>query len=135
MKTPPRASNRSDKAPQQFHINMHAPHKWVLPATSTMSPGTMSLALILWTLFRSCRYTLPISGSYSLRASIAFSAFLSYKTAKMCHFESPQGKNKPVRSDFSKALSYECYQLSSAVFPHTEDFVSPPFMRLLTGNH
>lgn len=51
----------------------------VLPATSTMSPGTMSLALILWTLFLSWRYTFPISGSYSLRASMAFSAFRSLK--------------------------------------------------------
>lgn len=49
-----------------------------LPATSTMSPGTMSLALMRCTLFRSCRYTLPISGSYSLRASMAFSAFRSW---------------------------------------------------------
>ena len=52
------------------------------PATSTMSPGTMSRALTLWTLFLSCRYTLPISGSYSFRASMAFSALRSWKTTK-----------------------------------------------------
>lgn len=38
----------------------------------------MSLALILWTLFLSWRYTFPISGSYSLSASMAFSAFRSW---------------------------------------------------------
>ena len=50
------------------------------PATSTMSPGTMSLALILWTVLRSCRYTFPISGSYSFSASMAFSALRSWRT-------------------------------------------------------
>lgn len=65
---------------------------WILPATSTMSPGTMSLALILWTLFLSWRYTFPISGSYSLSASMAFSAFRSWtieigkKTLKITYF-------------------------------------------------
>jgi hypothetical protein len=42
-----------------------------------MSPGTMSLALILWTVLRSCRYTFPISGSYSFSASMASSALRS----------------------------------------------------------
>lgn len=51
----------------------------LLPATSTMSPGTMSRALILCTLFLSWRYTFPISGSYSFRASMAFSAFRSWR--------------------------------------------------------
>lgn len=59
-------------------------HLWIswfrLPATSTISPGTMSRALTLWTLFLSCRYTLPISGSYSFRASMAFSALRSCRT-------------------------------------------------------
>lgn len=50
-----------------------------LPATSTMSPGTMSLALILCTVFLSCRYTFPISGSYSLSASMASSALRSWR--------------------------------------------------------
>lgn len=53
-----------------------APHHTV-PATSTTSPGTMSRALILWTAFLFMRNTLPISGSYSFRASMAFSAFRS----------------------------------------------------------
>lgn len=53
---------------------------FVLPATSTMSPGTMSRALTLWTLFLSCLYTLPISGSYSFKASMAFSALRSWRT-------------------------------------------------------
>lgn len=42
-----------------------------------MSPGTMSLALILWTALRFMRYTFPISGSYSFKASMAFSALRS----------------------------------------------------------
>lgn len=50
------------------------------PATSTMSPGTMSRARTLWTLFLSCRYTFPISGSYSFSASMAFSALRSWQT-------------------------------------------------------
>lgn len=48
--------------------------------TSTMSPGTISLARILWTPDLSPRTTLPISGSYSLSASIADSAFRSCQT-------------------------------------------------------
>lgn len=52
------------------------------PATSTMSPGTMSLALIIWTALRFMRYTFPISGSYSFKASMAFSAFLSWANRK-----------------------------------------------------
>lgn len=48
-----------------------------LPATSTMSPGTMSRARIRCTPLRSARITFPISGSYSFRASMALSAFLS----------------------------------------------------------
>lgn len=51
------------------------------PATSTMSPGTMSLARILCTPLRSERITLPISGSYSFRASMALSALRSCGTA------------------------------------------------------
>lgn len=50
-----------------------------LPATSTMSPGTMSRARILCTPLRSARITFPISGSYSFKASMALSAFLSCK--------------------------------------------------------
>lgn len=53
-----------------------------VPATSTMSPGTMSLALILCTVFLSWRYTLPISGSYSLSASMASSALRSWRGRK-----------------------------------------------------
>jgi len=48
--------------------------------TSTISPGTISLARILWTPDLSPRTTLPISGSYSLSASIADSAFRSCQT-------------------------------------------------------
>ena len=43
-----------------------------------MSPGTMSLARTFWTPSLSERITLPISGSYSLRASIADSALRSW---------------------------------------------------------
>lgn len=50
-----------------------------LPATSTMSPGTMSRARIRCTPLRSARITFPISGSYSFKASMALSAFLSCK--------------------------------------------------------
>lgn len=42
-----------------------------------MSPGTMSRARILCTPVRSERITLPISGSYSFRASMALSALRS----------------------------------------------------------
>ena len=45
--------------------------------TSTISPGTRSRAKICWTCFRSARTTFPVSDSYSLRASIADSAFFS----------------------------------------------------------
>lgn len=48
-----------------------------LPDTSTTSPGTISFALTFWTPDLSPRTTLPISGSYSLSASMADSAFLS----------------------------------------------------------
>lgn len=51
----------------------------ILPATSTMSPGTMSRARIRCTPLRSARITFPISGSYSFKASMALSAFLSCK--------------------------------------------------------
>ena len=44
---------------------------------SRMSPGTMSTALIFWTPSLSDLTTLPVSGSYSFKASIADSAFLS----------------------------------------------------------
>ena len=48
-------------------------------ATSTMSPGTSSLALIRWIWpGRFCRTTFAISGSYSFSASMALSAFRSY---------------------------------------------------------
>lgn len=50
-----------------------------LPATSTMSPGTMSRARMRCTPLRSARITFPISGSYSFNASMALSAFLSCK--------------------------------------------------------
>lgn len=53
-----------------------------LPATSTMSPGTMSRARIRCTPLRSARITFPISGSYSFKASMALSAFLSCKQRK-----------------------------------------------------
>ena len=58
------------------------PEPWgdgILPATSTMSPGTMSRARIRCTPLRSARITFPISGSYSFKASMALSAFLSCK--------------------------------------------------------
>lgn len=51
-----------------------------IPATSTMSPGTMSRARILCTPLRSERTTLPMSGSYSFKASIALSALRSCRT-------------------------------------------------------
>lgn len=59
-----------------------------------MSPGTMSRAWILWTPLRSERITLPISGSYSFRASMALSALRS------CEHEAdtwsvPTGPSKP----------------------------------------
>ena len=44
---------------------------------SRMSPGTISTALIFWTPSLSDLITLPVSGSYSFKASIADSAFLS----------------------------------------------------------
>ena len=44
---------------------------------SRMSPGTISTALIFWTPSLSDRTTFPVSGSYSFKASIADSAFLS----------------------------------------------------------
>ncbi len=47
-------------------------------AISTMSPGTSWLARMFCTPFLSARMTLPISGSYSFRASIASSALRSY---------------------------------------------------------
>ena len=53
-----------------------------LPATSTMSPGTMSRARIRCTPLRSARITFPISGSYSFKASMALSAFLSCKQSR-----------------------------------------------------
>lgn len=49
------------------------------PDTSTTSPGTISLARIFWTPDLSALITLPISGSYSFSASMADSAFRSYK--------------------------------------------------------
>lgn len=49
------------------------------PETSTMSPGTSSLALMRWTPRWFFRMTLAISGSYSFKASMASSAFLSCK--------------------------------------------------------
>ena len=52
------------------------------PATSTMSPGTMSRARMRCTPLRSVRITLPISGSYSLRASMALSALRSCRSRK-----------------------------------------------------
>merc|ERR1719403_503555 len=51
--------------------------------TSTMSPGTMSLARIFCTPSLSERTTLPISGSYSFKASIASSALRSCHTPTM----------------------------------------------------
>ena len=44
---------------------------------SRISPGTISTALIFWTPSLSDLTTLPVSGSYSFKASIADSAFLS----------------------------------------------------------
>lgn len=52
------------------------------PETSTISPGTISLARTFCTPDLSPRITLPISGSYSLRASMADSAFLSWKQTR-----------------------------------------------------
>ena len=49
-----------------------------LPEISTISPGTISLARIFCTPSLSARITLPISGSYSLRASMADSALRSW---------------------------------------------------------
>ena len=50
----------------------------ILPEISQISPGTRLTALILWTPLPLFLITLAISGSYSFRASIALSAFLSY---------------------------------------------------------
>lgn len=44
-----------------------------------MSPGTKSLAFILWIPGLFCLNTFATSGSYSFKASIALSAFLSWK--------------------------------------------------------
>ena len=49
------------------------------PDTSTTSPGTISLARIFCTPDLSALTTFPISGSYSFSASMADSAFRSYK--------------------------------------------------------
>jgi len=49
------------------------------PDTSTTSPGTISLARIFCTPDLSPLTTFPISGSYSFSASMADSAFRSYK--------------------------------------------------------
>ena len=49
------------------------------PETSTTSPGTRFLALIFCIPGLSCLLTFAISGSYSFNASIALSAFLSWK--------------------------------------------------------
>lgn len=65
------------KQPTSLH-NLFTWSKKNLPATSTMSPGTKSLAFILWIPVLFCLNTLATSGSYSFKASIALSAFLSY---------------------------------------------------------
>lgn len=69
------------------------------PATSTMSPGTMSRARILCTPGRSKRITLPISGSYSFRASMALSALRSYRTRGRLWFVLAGPSRPPPCSD------------------------------------
>ena len=61
---------------QEWEVSEKEPY---LLETSTMSPGTSSFALIGWGPSLPFRMTLAISGSYSLRASMADSAFLSWK--------------------------------------------------------
>lgn len=73
------------EAPPASTTSPSHPVPWgdgTLPATSTMSPGTMSRARIRCTPLRSARITFPISGSYSFKASMALSAFLSCKQRK-----------------------------------------------------
>jgi len=60
-------------------------NKWHSPDTSTMSPGTRSRALILWTPLWLRRITLAISGSYSFNASMALSALRSCKFIHEIH--------------------------------------------------
>ena len=84
---------------------------------SMMSPGTMSTALIFCTPSLSDLITLPVSGSYSFRASIASSAFLScrqillnyYDTVKMFRFNinemSYNFQNKEANLDSGKSIS------------------------------
>lgn len=51
---------------------------FISPEISQISPGIRLIALILWTPLPLFLITFAISGSYSFRASIALSAFLSY---------------------------------------------------------
>ena len=67
------------------------------PDTSTMSPGTRSRALILWTPAWLRRITFAISGSYSFNASMALSAFRSCTIVCQQHTRLSWVKRKWVR--------------------------------------
>lgn len=99
-----------------LHYNITSLWFGFTPATSTISPGTMSRARILWTPLLSARITFPISGSYSFKASIALSAFLSCEVSKdRYHFQSLKGKIHEQPGVLENTSTHITFNLWSAI--------------------
>lgn len=83
-----------------------------------MSPGTKSLAFILWIPGLFCLNTFATSGSYSFKASIALSAFLSWKKKNSL-------RNYAVKllSEMKTAMAGKAKDWRSTHLPNTNDCV------------